>query len=989
MAEAHVKGEIIPSFAPIKVGGWLRMVSLKRVRRVILSAIPLLFNSQNGNGAPSAGGPPHEQSLSGTAVESRLSAFRLKPGFRIQLVAAEPRVTAPVAVTFDEDGRLFVVERSDASGAAGPHTGRVRLLENQDTNGVFQSSTIFADNLSWPSAIACYAGGVFVAAMPDLLYLKDTNHDGVAGIKQVALTGFGGTNQISARSLPNNFNWGLDNRIHGATAGLGGLVVAPNWAGGPVSLKGADFSLEPRTLEVMPEAGPAQSGLTFDSQGRKFVTDFARPLRMVMFDRRYATRNPFYANPRELLEVLSPATPVYRFANSSARRTSEQVTVVQGMNVLMPGWMMSAQGSVVYRDGAFPTNYMESVFIADPELHLVHHAVLRENGLEPVAERASDESTTEFLACRDASFRPVQLVNGPDAALYVVDAQDGKERGRIYRIVPNNFLGAKPPQLGKAKTANLVRSLAEGDGWHRDTAARLLFERQDATVVSLLVDIINRSRQPLARVRALHVLDGLQALKETHLLRALSDADALVREHGVLLSERVARNGVVSDTLWNQLKGLAGDPSLRVRYQLACTVGEIQRPDKPALLAQLLRRDFVEPWVRNAVLSSTTEGADSLFVQLAADPRFRNDNAGFEFLRQLATMLGTQGRLDEVTRAIDLLARDQMNTAQTFALLYSLGEGLRRTHSSLALVDPQARLQRFYTAAFNTMVDGLLAEPVRVEATRLLGVSPYKFSDLSDWLLLMCTPPPSAALQSAAITALGRFDDPMVVPNLLQYWENLTPRNRNHAFTVLLSRESRVPVVVEALVSSRIPVTDLSAWQINFLRTYRDPSVSQRAIQLFGPVPLRRPAAVDQFRPALNRQGVAERGREIFRARCAECHDLGGQGLSLGPDLAGARTKGRDRILAALLEPNADIAPEYTTSIISTKDGEILVGIAADDELPTITLSQPNGTRVAWPRLNITSVHPQTWSLMPDGLEQGLSTQNMVDLLEYIMTGAK
>src|SRR5207245_899761 len=104
-----------------------------------------------------------------------------------------------------ENGRLFVVERSDASNGPDPHPGRIRVLENQDTNGVFQSSTIFAENLSWPSAIACYAGGVFVAATPDLLYLKDTNHDGVADIKQVALTGFGGTNLISARSLPNNF----------------------------------------------------------------------------------------------------------------------------------------------------------------------------------------------------------------------------------------------------------------------------------------------------------------------------------------------------------------------------------------------------------------------------------------------------------------------------------------------------------------------------------------------------------------------------------------------------------------------------------------------------------------------------------------------------------------------------------------------------------------------------------------------------------------
>jgi putative heme-binding domain-containing protein len=348
-------------------------------------------------------------------------------------------------------------------------------------------------------------------------------------------------------------------------------------------------------------------------------------------------------------------------------------------------------------------------------------------------------------------------------------------------------------------------------------------------------------------------------------------------------------------------------------------------------------------------------------------------------------MIGEQGRQDEVTRMIDFIARDQISPAQAFALLYSLGDGLHRTKSSLVLVDPKGKLQRFYTTAFNAMIDGSVSEPVRVEATRLLGVSSYAFADFSDWLLLMCTPPPDPALQSAAITTLGRFDDPRVVQGLLDYWQGLTPATRNHAVTVLLSRDSRVPAVLNAVAKGKIPLADLSPWQLNFLRTYRDPALSQRALEFFGPVPLHRPAAVAQFRPALRLQGQADRGREIFRARCIECHQLSGEGQLFGPDRTTVRTTSKDQILMALLEPNANVSPQYATTIVETKEGENLIGIKTEDDLPTVTLRQPGGVQLVWPMLNIRSLRIQTWSLMPDGLEQGLSLQNMADLLEYVV----
>ena len=157
-----------------------------------------------------------------TEPDKALSTFRIKPGFRIELVAAEPLVVDPIAMSFDENGRLYVVEMRDYSERRDEHLGRIRLLEDTDGDGRFDKSTVFADNLPWPTAVICYGGGVFVGATPDILFCKDTNGDGVADVRDVVFSGFGeGVARLNVQQLFNSLTWGLDNRIHGASGGNG------------------------------------------------------------------------------------------------------------------------------------------------------------------------------------------------------------------------------------------------------------------------------------------------------------------------------------------------------------------------------------------------------------------------------------------------------------------------------------------------------------------------------------------------------------------------------------------------------------------------------------------------------------------------------------------------------------------------------------------------------------------------------------------------
>jgi hypothetical protein len=252
--------------------------------------------------------------------------------------------------------------------------------------------------------------------------------------------------------LPNNFNWGPDNRIHAVSAGIGGELAARDNANSSVSIAGCDFSFDPRTLEVFPESGPAQSGLSFDSHGRKFVSSFVRPVMMPMYELRYTARNPYYPKPSPFSLVADPRAPGYRYVSQSADPINGRTIT----NVVVPGPSFRTRGLVVYRGLAFPPNYFDNLFVADSDTHIIRHLELRENGLEFSAQRPADESNTEFLVSNDPNFRPVQLINGPDGALYIADQQQADDRGRIYRVVPARFKRPKSPQLGKLKNVELV-----------------------------------------------------------------------------------------------------------------------------------------------------------------------------------------------------------------------------------------------------------------------------------------------------------------------------------------------------------------------------------------------------------------------------------------------------------------------------------------------------------------------------------------------------
>ena len=440
-------------------------------------------------------------------------------GFRLELAASEPEVVDPVAIAFDENGALFVVEMRDYSERRAERLSRVRRLTDEDGDGRFEKATVFLDDLAWATGIVCSQGGVIVAASPDLIYARDTNGDGVADERRVVLTGFGeGMAKLNVQALVNSLTFGPDNRIWGATAGNGGRVNG-------VRIDGADFSFDPATFAFTAETGTAQFGLTFDAGGRRFVCSNSSHLRWVALERRYvAGRLCRPEKPLVDIPVDGPAAEVFRTSPEEPwrvvrtrwRASGAVAGIVEGGG-RASGYFTSASGLVVYTGDLMPA-LTGQVFVGDVGSNLVHRKHLRETDDGPVAERDPSEAASEFLTSRDTWFRPVACANGPDGALYVIDMyreviehpdslppglkrridlNSGNDRGRIYRIVPDHGAPRRRNNLGALDAAALAALTAHPNGWHRVTARRLLVERKHDLAAAPVLRSIGTFRRAL------------------------------------------------------------------------------------------------------------------------------------------------------------------------------------------------------------------------------------------------------------------------------------------------------------------------------------------------------------------------------------------------------------------------------------------------------------------------------------------------------------
>jgi len=555
--------------------------------------------------------------------EDALKTLRVAPGFRVEIVASDPMLFDPVAMTIGPDGRMWVVEmraympNAEGTGEDAP-IGTIAVLEDTNQDGRMDKRTEFAGGLVLPRALALVADGLLVAEPPNLWFMRDTNGDGKADDKQLVANDYG--NPANPEHSANGLLWGLDNWIYNANHTTRFRYSHGKWDREPTIFRG-------------------QWGIAQDDFGQLYHNNNSVALYTDVMPAEYLLRNRNLPNARGAnIQMAGPED----ISVWPARITTG---VNRGYRILREDGTLpvltAACGPVIYRGSLFPKSFYGDAFVAEPAGNLVKRLVLEERDGVPRVRNAYDQA--EFLASTDERFRPVNLYNGPDGSLYVVDMYRGviqhriflttylrnqiKERGleaplgmgRVYRVVPENVKRNSPPQLAKASPTQLVDALKHSDAWVRETAQRLLVERSDVSTAPALRRLATTSTTAVTRVHALWTLDGINSLDWPTAAAALRDSEPRVAAAAVRVSERFLASypertltALMERARWNEL------PVVR---QVALSLGTATASVADGALHEIALRNGKDAYVADAITSSLA-GREAAFVSslIGAEP---------------------------------------------------------------------------------------------------------------------------------------------------------------------------------------------------------------------------------------------------------------------------------------------------------------------------------------------------------------------------------
>ena len=607
------------------------------IPRVLIVAMLFIVGAAGQGLQRSPGNRPWPPGLQKVSTDSpalspddALRTFYMPPGYHVELVASEPLVREPVAMDWDLNGRLWVVEMpgfmADVRGS-NEHDpiGRVVVLEDTNGDGKMDKRTVFADGLVLARSIKILERGVLVAEPPNVWLMRDTNGDLRMDAKERVTDQFGrfdGDPQNNA----NGFYWGLDNRLY--TAGQGDV----------------QFRLKDGVFEVERTLARGEWGVSQDDAGRTYRNTNESALHVDLVPTFYYARNPSLLRTRGSYERLADDNPdlnvVWPVRPNPGTNRAYQLGIDREDGSLAR--FTSVCAPLVYRGDRLPAELYGNVFVAEPAANLVSRIVVSDDGTTLRARKAYGRG--EFLASTDERFRPVYLTNAPDGTLYIADMYRGiiEHRisvteylrdqilarkldqptgyGRIYRVVHdsttldtvNPFARATPPQL--------VDALAHDNGWRRDTAQRLLVERGARNVAPDLAKLATGAPDWRTRLHALWTLDGLDAIEPATVVNALKDENRDVRVSAIRIAERwlPSQDGY---PIHAPVLKMLDDPDWAVHQQLAATIGVLPNTLRETAAVDMLERYGNDPVVVDATLSGLRGREAVVLEQLLARGR--------------------------------------------------------------------------------------------------------------------------------------------------------------------------------------------------------------------------------------------------------------------------------------------------------------------------------------------------------------------------------
>ncbi len=978
-----------------------------------------------------------------------ITQLELHPEFNISVVAAEPLINKPIAIDWDASGRLWVAETPEyPNGRRGikpeqaevswkdnggidrqpgkqnrPALDRISILADTNGDGLADRKDVFFEGLELVTGFVFHKDGVIVGQAPDILWLRDTNGDGKADKIEKLYTGLG---TFDTHAVINNLRWGFDGWIYATHGYSAGDVSNANCtvSFGRISSGVVRFKPDGTEIEQYCSKGGNTWGLDITSDNEVMFTQPTSDdlLNHVVLPEYALARGKVGGTPSFKAVIHHrPSKPLIKFEN---------LAYVQ---IDLVGLFTAAAGCAIYDHGSWPTNWNQSYFTTEPTINLVHHEIVKDEGVTYTANKTRDE---EFVGGRDKWFRPIETRIGPDGALYVLDfynqavihndtrgpkhngvnAAVRPDRdhyfGRVLRIDHKDAKKIAVPDLAKASAAELVNALDHPNRAVRLTAQRLLVENPGQPAFDALKKRPNAETADAGWIHRLWALHQLNELPTFILNSAANSPRPAVRKNAM----RVA--AVSTNNLKQSLLGHVNDPDSRVRLEAVAALGTI--PVDKAVCDALVAAypSFKDAWIESAAFGVLAKNPATAIASAFAQPK--PDTLG-TLVSLLVSTIAAKGDTETASALVVAAAKappsaDTLKVEVLVALAKNLKGGgvpafsdeLRAAlKAMLAPANPAVSaaalplVSRWDTAGAlgadaKPLVQSLLArlgdssltDDQRGQiASSLLGARQMDAQILPSVGKALAGANP--ALQSRLAAELGATGDAAAGRELVGAFAKLSPAGQDAAFTQIMRRADWAALMVSALKDGSVTLGQVGPTSAHRLRTHPDSAVAAKAREVIealrGPEAKEKNALIAKLTAEVEKPGNATKGKELFAQNCGVCHKLNGEGKDVGPDLTGMGAHGAAQLLVAVLDPNREVDPSFVAWNIETKDEESYDGVIVSENRSAITLRN-NAGEMQIKTANIKNRRNTGRSLMPEGFE-ALGAESLRDIMAFLSGG--
>jgi putative membrane-bound dehydrogenase-like protein len=961
-----------------------------------------------------SGGPAWGQ---GFPPDKAVKRMKVPKGFRAQLVASEPAVRQPVTMSFDDRGRLWVIQYLQYPNPKGlkrvkvdeylrtvydkipkpPPKGpkgadRITILYDPDASGRYRKAKDFVTGLNLASGMALGHGGVFVAQPPYLLFYPDRNGDDVPdGPPQVLLKGFG---MQDSHAFPNSLQWGPDGWLYGAQ----GSTVTSNIRG--IEFQQGIWRYHPLTkkFELFAEGGGNTWGLDFDRHGNAIAgTNFGGVANL------HQVQGGYY------VKGFAKHGPLH---NAHTYGYFEHIPYkgFKGGHVTC--------GGIIYDGGSYPRKYWGQYIAGNLLANALYWHKLKRHGSSFTCRFGGD-----FLIANDTWFRPIDCLVGPDGSVYVADWYDkranhvdpidtwDRSNGRIYKIVADGTKPVKKFALSKLSSMGLVKMLAHPNDWFVREARRILAERRDKKVIPILRKMIrdHRGQRALESLWALYVSGGFDEALARDLLRHPNED---VRTWAIRL---MGDSKKVSADMRRRLVRVARtDASPTVRSQLACTCKRLPAADGLPVVRELLRRkeDVTDPHIPLllwwAIEGKAVASRDAVLALFDNKEDWRQPLVHKFILERISRRYMAEGGTADLAACARLLDRAP-GPAEVKLLIRGMakaleGRQLKKVPPALAKhLDRLWKKQpadftvlRFalrlgngpaYERALKLAADRKTPAGERVALIGILGQLGKKQCVLVLLPLLDAKEP--HAVRLAALAGLQPFPDPKITVRVLALYPKMPGDLRGRAQDLLCSRPVSALTFLKAVEAGRISAKEVPLAQLRRVTQFQSKEINRLVHKHWGKVsPATAGEKLTRIRNITtllhNGNGDPVKGKALFAKHCGTCHTLFGEGNKVGPDLTGADRKNLAFLLTSIVDPSAVIRAEYLAYNVETTDGRSLFGLIVESTPKVITLLNEKNERTVIARKRVERMKASAVSLMPEKILDTLKDQEIRDLFSYL-----